>query len=527
MDDNSCPVCYENKPNVTLNDCNHRVCAYCWSHIASSNRCPMCRSNVISVSSKSINISIEKHMTILEQWIVYAGLERKQHQIDGVRWCLDHELNPPQIGAAGGIIADEMGLGKTIQIIGLMVANIKRKTLIVMPPVLIQQWRDTIYKLTGHWCLVYHGSNIKSITDDDLNWAPIVITSYAHVSIGSGDGVKKLHKQQWDRVVYDEAHHMRNRKSKRFEGAKLLNTKMTWIITGTPIHNKVADVYAYFELIRCKYAPRIELNRSLHSYVLQRSKEDAAIVLPAIRENTIVVEWKCPIERQFALGIHGNNAYNMSAIDSLSYEVAGDHILKRILRARQSCISNHLYAEHVMDVVEGTDIRRDVISKIIGAQSKLEDVANVIAERSGNGRKKLVFCTFRGEIDILCKLLSIKGVKGVVVFDGRISQRKRADILSNDLADILLIQIQTGCEGLNLQQFKEVYFISAHWNPSIEDQAIARCHRIGQKEDVDVFRFVMSDFSRGVAAYDKIVSNIQQKKRRFRLIVSDPENFVM
>ena len=60
--------------------------------------------------------------------------------------------------------------------------------------------------------------------------------------------------------------------------------------------------------------------------------------------------------------------------------------------------------------------------------------------------------------------------------------------------DVLILQIQTCCEGLNLQQFSEVYFVSPDWNPSIEDQAIARCHRFGQTEPVIVFRFTMASF---------------------------------
>ena len=117
------------------------------------------------------------NIAIFEKWLAFAGLERKQHQIDGVAWALERELNTPH---RGGVIADEMGLGKTIQLIGLMVANIKRKTLIVLPPVLIDQWRDAILRMTGHVALVYHGANIRTTT---VISAPSVITSYAHVAI--------------------------------------------------------------------------------------------------------------------------------------------------------------------------------------------------------------------------------------------------------------------------------------------------------------------------------------------------------
>jgi hypothetical protein len=82
----------------------------------------------------------------------------------------------------------------------------------------------------------------------------------------------------------------------------------------------------------------------------------------------------------------------------------------------------------------------------------------------------------------------------VAKFDGRTPFSKRQEILTQP-NDVLILQIQTGCEGLNLQQnYSEIYFVSPHWNPAVEDQAIARCHRIGQLKPVFVHRFEMSRF---------------------------------
>jgi DNA repair protein RAD5 len=83
----------------------------------------------------------------------------------------------------------------------------------------------------------------------------------------------------------------------------------------------------------------------------------------------------------------------------------------------------------------------------------------------------------------------------VAVFDGRITSRIKKKAILNDFYDVLILQIQTGCEGLNLQEkYSEIYFVSPHWNPAVEEQAIARCHRIGQTKSVFVKRFVMGDF---------------------------------
>jgi len=88
---------------------------------------------------------------------------------------------------------------------------------------------------------------------------------------------------------------------------------------------------------------------------------------------------------------------------------------------------------------------------------------------------------------------------------------------------VLILQIQTGCEGLNLQEnYSEIYFVSPHWNPAIEDQAIARCHRIGQKKKVSIQRFEMSNFLKegedgtkdvDTMTIDNYASSVQTHKR--------------
>ena len=99
-------------------------------------------------------------------------------------------------------------------------------------------------------------------------------------------------------------------------------------------------------------------------------------------------------------------------------------------------------------------------------------------------------------------------------FDGRTSQAKRIRLLSEQF-EVLVLQIQTGCEGLNLQKhFSEVYFISPNWNPAIEEQAVARCHRIGQTKEVQVFRFEMCELEE--ESLDQYISKKQDEKREMR-----------
>ena len=169
----------------------------------------------------------------------------------------------------------------------------------------------------------------------------------------------------------------------------------------------------------------------------------------------------------------------------------------------------------ITGMLEETD---DIFNGTIGS-SKLDAVSSKILSRRHNGRGKLVFCHFRGEIDFLRNKLSREGLE-VQTFDGRVKTSQRTSILESS-CDVLILQIQTGCEGLNLQQFSEIYFVSPHWNPAVEDQAVARCHRIGQREKVDVFRFTMGGFDDDgkTKTLDAYSSSVQDMKREVMTII--------
>jgi SNF2 family DNA or RNA helicase len=156
----------------------------------------------------------------------------------------------------------------------------------------------------------------------------------------------------------------------------------------------------------------------------------------------------------------------------------------------------------------------------------LNSVIDAILKNKGNGNGKLIFCHYKQEIDEIAYKLKANRMT-VAILDGRV--KKRADII-NGSNEVIILQIQTGCEGLNLQDnYSEIYFVSPNWNPAIEDQAIARCHRIGQKKAVIVYRFVMNDFldedlgleNEGKLIEGKTIENhiytVQGKKRGFYL----------
>ena len=138
-------------------------------------------SQVINTAVQNITHVSNRFGLLLEK----ANFTLNKHQLEGVLFCVRNETkmgNGHSLGlnVKGGIIADEMGLGKTLLMIGTMFSNFLKKTIIVVPPILIQQWANEIYKCSGHRALIYHGKNKKNTSFAQLSDKKvcIVLTTY-------------------------------------------------------------------------------------------------------------------------------------------------------------------------------------------------------------------------------------------------------------------------------------------------------------------------------------------------------------
>ena len=472
---------------------------------------------------------IEDRMTQFGRYLDRTNMDHKQYQFDGLRWILNNELrNDPVCGVRGGFIADEMGLGKTIMMIGTMLCNFVEKTLIIVPPVLLDQWYTQIYRTTGHRALIYHGSNKHKIDLAALNSAKIVITTYGAITLSKSKITKKvltmLHKVSWVRIIFDEAHHLRNKKTTRYISARLLPAKIRWLVSGTPIQNSKKDFFNLCEMIRLPPSFYTESNNLVtlaRVFILKRSKKQVGIQMTQLRIDKNIVNWRNNQEMELSESIHSALAFSRVSVKKSTNFITQciNGTLALMLRARQSCIYPKLMLNTLDTMVKKGFIRDYAAYKdVFNHSSKLDYAVNKILQRKNNSCGKLIFCHFREEIDEISSRLRAGGMTKVATFDGRTSNSRRSVIL-NEKNDALILQIQTGCEGLNLQEnYSEIYFISPHWNPAVEDQAIARCHRIGQTKDVYVERFEMCKFVDNdqeidTMTVDKYVDSVQEGKR--------------
>ncbi|PIA13127.1 hypothetical protein COEREDRAFT_49822 [Coemansia reversa NRRL 1564] len=188
-------------------------------------------------------------------------------QREGVKWMVDQE----DTLFNGGILADEMGMGKTLQTIALMLVNHMRPTLVICPTVALLQWKAEIEAATDALSVfVFHGderdklvAKDRSIIKEELDKYDVLLTTYGVVETAyrrEYHGYRRkgqlhhekspLHSVNWYRIVLDEAHYIKDRMTNSFRAMFSLNTQKTWMLTGTPLHNRLGELYALIRMTK-------------------------------------------------------------------------------------------------------------------------------------------------------------------------------------------------------------------------------------------------------------------------------------
>jgi SNF2 family DNA or RNA helicase len=388
------------------------------------------------------------------------GYKLHPHQIKGVKWLLKHEKKDK-----GGLLCDEMGVGKTLQIISMMIARPLKLTLIVCPASLVNQWKREILKFTT-LINVLEKKDLSTFNDTLNN---VYITSYSSINHYS-----YKNELYYDRIICDEAHYFRNSKSKTYNNLNLLESNYRWCLSGTPIQNYKSDIITLFKFIR-QYG---KLNDLIEKHMLRRTLLEVNINLPTIHYST-----------------HFVKIIDTKLDTLIEYNQYMFH-LEKILRLKQACV---IPSSTIKSIESKYKLNTNITPQLI----KLNTIINNITTHNEN--KVIIFSYFRNEIQYL--YTKLKPLLNIGFIDGSVSTEEKHKIVSSKDYNILIIQINAGGTGLNLQHYNKIYFTSPQWNPSLEQQAIARVYRIGQTKEVSVKRFINEN------SIEEHIVNIQERKK--------------
>jgi non-specific serine/threonine protein kinase len=441
----------------------------------------------------------------------------RPYQQAGVRWL--HLLARLRLGAC---LADDMGLGKTIQVLSLLLvlkseaSDLRRPSLLVAPASLLANWAAEIARFAPSLkAIILHPSAMpaeKLKTDGDVGLADVdlVITSYGFLA-----RLPWLTTAAWRLAVLDEAQAIKNPAAKQTQTVKRLRAETRIALTGTPIENRLGDLWSIFDFINpgllgsakqfSTFVKRLEerpqnpygpLRDLVRPYILRRLKTDRSIIadLPDKTE----VKAFCLLSRKQA-------ALYQQAVDEFSDQLEAAEGIQRkgivlalLMRLKQICnhpsqwLGDNSWAEEDS-----------------GKFARLRDLTEEIASRQ---EKALIFTQFKETTAPLASFLgSVFGRPGLVLH-GETEVKKRKDLVrefqEDDDIPFFVLSVKAGGTGLNLTAASHVVHFDRWWNPAVENQATDRAFRIGQTKNVLVHKFVC----RGTVE-DKIDRMIEAKQQ--------------
>lgn len=422
------------------------------------------------------------------------------YQREGTLWMLTMESQ--ESGPMGGMLMDDPGLGKTIQLIATMLGNPKPRTLIIVPKSIITQWSEEIKRFAPNLTINIFDGPDRRIREADVTLAPYTLLT----TKGEKADVKTpLHMIQWDRVVLDEAHEIRNKKSKLFKSVCRLQTQIKWIVTGTPVFNSMEDFVSLCTFLGLsKIVVQGMTNKIKDIYILRRTKEDLAQInerlrLPPCHFENVELEM-FPDEKQLyeIVFLEAQETIQDAFRNAQSLNAKNMIILECLLRARQAMIWPAMYLEGIAKQ-NGTKAE-----KWVGRSNKMETLFRMIDGHPDE--KSLIFCQFRGEMNYIQSQMKcpVFRIDGSVPKEERVKQIEGFKKIQGGA--VFIIQIRSGGQGLNLQEATRVYITAPSWNPATELQAIGRAHRTGQTKPVYVKKLIYKECPRFVSVEEEILA---------------------
>ncbi len=487
----------------------------------------------------------------------------RPYQLDGFRW-----LSTLYDKGFGGILADEMGLGKTVQTIALLLARRQDGTaLVVCPASLVYNWASECAKFAPDLRVEVAAGNkaqrraivrkvaraaegatmpgadgnaenavagdeatqpvqpaqsgdaaqsAQPVQSGDTPQPPeLIITSYDLLRRDIDDYKDAM----FSTVVLDEAQYIKNPQAQMTHAAKSLNAQHRFALTGTPIENKLSELWSIFDFLmpgllrsyhwfrsyfetpivqaiedgRTDVPAALRLRAITQVFIKRRLKSQVLHDLPERLETTVKVQLEGAQRKFYAAQEHRLRAMlDGDPDESLSTMTLS--VLAELTRLREICCDPRL-----------------VYNNAPASSAKLDAIVDIVSSAIDSGRRVLVFSQFTMFLDIISASLDKAGIDNVQ-FVGSTPKKRRVE-LAKDFnagvgAPVMLISLKAGNTGLNLVGASVVVHADPWWNAAAQDQATGRAHRIGQTHDVDVYQVIAAD------TVEERVHNMQESKSR-------------
>ena len=419
---------------------------------------------------------------------LWKDFHYKPHQTYGIQWLIQRESDMEH---PGGLLCDEMGLGKTIQMIGLLKTNPVKKSLILLPLAVLEQWVTTARK-----------AKINCWRGTKEGWRPagkIRPKAPALYLVNYDRAIRNpsLVSGEWGRIICDEAHRIGNRATVAHELVSSVDANAKWFLTATPIVNRLENIQALLSLIGIEnYA--VEDKDVTKKYILARTMDDLRERMPELPKKPAhvkhVLEFDTDDEAEFYRGIQGLAVKRWQQMQEDGGNNAFE-LFKIIMRLRQISLHPQIYISARKKQFGPNYSRPDWIDD----STKFNRIRDLI-EGEKDCQKWIIFCHFHEEMGLLEQFLSYSDKIGLIQkYSGDMSHEEREAVLANThnqnmtKQEVLLVQLQSGGTGLNLQHFSRIVFTGPWWTSALMDQAVGRAVRIGQMKKVVVHHMILRE----------------------------------
>ena len=443
----------------------------------------------------------------------------------------------------GGVLADDMGLGKTIQLLALLAREQDDHaarpgsddlpgpgpSLLICPMSVVGNWEREAAQFTPQLGVhTHHGAG--RLTGEELSAAvaaaDLVITSYG---VATRDR-EALRQVTWHRVICDEAQNIKNAATRQAQAVRSLPAVSRIALTGTPVENRLADLWSIMEFTSPGLLGPAEKFRKKYSVPIERNGDEAAterlklvtgpFILRRLKtDRSIIADLPDKLEMKVWCNLTPEQAslYQATVTDMLARIEAAEGIERRGLvlatMAKLKQVCNH--PAHLLG--DG--------SRLPGRSGKLARLEEICDEVVAGGEKALCFTQYAEFGRMLQPHLAARLGCPVFWLHGGTPKKQRDTMVDrfsrSTQPAVFLLSLKAGGTGLNLTAANHVIHVDRWWNPAVEDQATDRAFRIGQRRNVQVRKFVCVG-----TVEEKIDAMIEEKKALAQRIVGTGESWL-